>query len=98
MAVVINFKRPAFGAGDMIALRDALARFQFPGGWCGWNGDVSSNGECDLIDIINPNDWEPLTLTRTRQGDYCATDADGFVIGESKSFDTLLSDLDFLPC
>lgn len=98
MAVVFNFQRPTLGAGDIIALRETLSRFQFPGGWCGWNGDIDSVGECDSIDVINPNDWESLTLTRTRQGGYRARDADGFIVGESTSFQSLLCELDFLPC
>lgn len=97
MATVIPFERFAFGASEVGALQAALSHFSYPGGWCGWDGELGSNGECDELEVVNPNDWEPLTLIRTRRGGYLARDADELVIAEADTFSELLSALGIVP-
>ncbi|MES1926776.1 hypothetical protein [Salinisphaera sp. T31B1] len=99
MAVVSEFVASAgFEAGDIATLTHALAAFRYPGGWCGWHAQASERGDYRVIDIVDPNDWEPLTLSRDRRGEYRAVDVDGHVVGQSESFTELLAELDILPC
>jgi len=97
MAVILDFQRHTFGAQDVAVLRNALSAFDYPGNWRGWNEEIASTGDCDAIEIVDPNDWEPLTFTRTWQGGYCAKDADGHVVSTAPNFSQLLESLDINP-
>lgn len=97
MATVLPFQRYVFGPGDVDALQAALAGFSFPGGWRGWEAELAGNGECKEMEVVNPNDWEPLTLLRSRDGAYVARDADDCVIAQAGSFSALLAALDISP-
>ena len=77
MATVIEFPDFLFDAADTATLSEVLSEFEYPGGYQGWTAPKRANGRLDSIDMMDPNDWEPLTLTRSRSGEYQASDADG---------------------
>ncbi|RJS93809.1 hypothetical protein [Salinisphaera sp. Q1T1-3] len=97
MATILPFQRYAFGPAEVDALQAALADHCFPGGWRGWNGALSNTGECEELEVVNPNDWEPLTLLRTHTGHYLARDADGIEVARAETFRELLSALEITP-
>lgn len=90
MATVIEFPDFLFDSADTATLSDVLSEFDYPGGYQGWTAPKRVNGRLDSIDIMDPNDWEPLTLTRSRSGEYQASDADGVRLAVAASIHKLL--------
>lgn len=77
MAVVLEFPCFFFDTADIAILSRVLSEFEYPGGYQGWTTPQRDSDRLDSIDMMDPNDWEPLTLTRSRTGEYRASDADG---------------------